>query len=240
LSSPPRSLTRADDAIEYHAGLAREWEAKYAARRSFRARRQLLGALLAEAVRPAASWLDAGCGTGHFSRELARLGARVTGVDGAASMIEAARAFDPSAAGAIAYRVTTNLARLQEPDGAFDGILCSSVLEYLAEPEAALGEFRRVTRPGGALVVTLPNARAVIRAAHAAQLAVTRATRAQPTPEYLVHVKHKWTPRAARELLAAAGYEVLSLLPGGLGLGPAWLDRQTLWGPLLFVSARRA
>jgi 2-polyprenyl-6-hydroxyphenyl methylase/3-demethylubiquinone-9 3-methyltransferase len=230
----------AGGAIEYHAGLAREWEAKYAARRSFRARHRVLGALLADAVRPGAKWLDAGCGTGHFSRELARLGARVTGVDGAASMIEAARAYDASVASDIAYRVTGDLARLQEPDGAFDGILCSSVLEYLAEPNAALAEFRRVTRPGGALVVTLPNARALIRAAHSVQFAVTRATRSQPTPEYLAYVKHMWSPRAAGELVAAAGYAVQSLRPGGLGLGPAWLDRQPLWGPLLFVTARRA
>jgi hypothetical protein len=24
-----------------------------------------------------------------------------------------------------------------------------------------------------------------------------------------------------------------------LGVGPAWLDRQSFWGPLLFVSARK-
>ena len=64
-------------------------------------------------MKPPSSWLDAGCGTGHFSRELARLGACVTGVDGAASMIEAARAFDPHG-GDIAYRVTSDLARLQD------------------------------------------------------------------------------------------------------------------------------
>lgn len=226
-------------AIEYHAGLAREWEAKYAARRSFRARHELLSALLANAVRAGASWLDAGCGTGHFAREIARLGARVTAVDGAASMIEAARGFDAPAASGIAYRTSSDLVRMEEPDGAFDGVLCSSVLEYHAEPERALTEFRRVTRPGGALVVTLPNAWAVIRMAHAVQFAVTRATRADPTPEYLAHVRHTWTPRAARKLVATAGYEVQSLRAGGLGIGPAWLDRQTLWGPLLFVLARR-
>lgn len=42
------------------------------------------------------------------------------------------------------------------PDAAFDGVLCSQVLEHVFEPEAFLGEIRRVLRPGGTLVLAVP------------------------------------------------------------------------------------
>ncbi len=42
------------------------------------------------------------------------------------------------------------------PDGSFDGVLCSQVLEHVFTPEAFLGEIRRVLRPGGVLVLTVP------------------------------------------------------------------------------------
>ncbi|MES2696142.1 MAG: class I SAM-dependent methyltransferase [Verrucomicrobiota bacterium] len=42
------------------------------------------------------------------------------------------------------------------PDAAFDGVLCSQVLEHVFTPEAFLGEIRRVLRPGGTLVLAVP------------------------------------------------------------------------------------
>ena len=39
----------------------------------------------------------------------------------------------------------------------FDLVLCSEVLEHLANPEQAVAEFARVLCPGGRLVVTVPN-----------------------------------------------------------------------------------
>jgi len=224
-------------AVEYHAGLANAWEEKYSARRSFRMRHTILTALLEGVVKPGARWLDAGCGTGHFSRQIARLGAHVTGVDGAESMIAAARSLGEGAPGEVVYRRASDLTRMPDPDGDFDGVLCSSVMEYLAEPERAMSELRRVTRHGGALVVTLPNARALVRWVQAVQFAVTKATLRQPSPAYWAHMRRMWSPSEARTFVSAAGYELQSTRAGGLGIGPAWLDRQAFWGPLLFVSA---
>jgi 2-polyprenyl-6-hydroxyphenyl methylase/3-demethylubiquinone-9 3-methyltransferase len=232
-------LKSESDAIEYHAQLALDWEERYAARRSFRVRHAILAALLEKAVRPGERWLDAGCGTGHFSRQMARLGAHVTGVDGAESMITRARSLGADAPGSVVYREASDLSRLPDADGCFDGVLCSSVLEYLGEPERALSELRRVMRTGGALVVTLPNARAVVRRVLALQFAVTSAILKRPSPAYLAHIRHLWSPSEARSFVSAAGYDLQSLRAGGLGVGPAWLDRRSFWGPLLFVSARK-
>ena len=42
-------------------------------------------------------------------------------------------------------------------DGTFDVLWCSEVIEHLESPESVLGELRRVTRPGGRIVLTTPN-----------------------------------------------------------------------------------
>ncbi len=42
------------------------------------------------------------------------------------------------------------------PSSAFDGLLCSQVLEHVSEPQRALCEMSRVLRPGGTLVLSVP------------------------------------------------------------------------------------
>lgn len=42
------------------------------------------------------------------------------------------------------------------PDESFDAVLCTQVLEHLAEPAAAIAEMHRVLRPGGHLYLTAP------------------------------------------------------------------------------------
>lgn len=45
---------------------------------------------------------------------------------------------------------------IPEPDDSFDAILCSEVLEHIPDPSDALGEFARLLRPGGKLILTAP------------------------------------------------------------------------------------
>ena len=46
--------------------------------------------------------------------------------------------------------------RFPFPDATFDGVLCSQVLEHVFTPERFLAEIRRVLRPDGRLVLTVP------------------------------------------------------------------------------------
>lgn len=52
--------------------------------------------------------------------------------------------------------VVSDITAIPLPDGSFDAILCSEVLEHVPEPTHALDEFARLLRPGGRLVMTVP------------------------------------------------------------------------------------
>lgn len=52
--------------------------------------------------------------------------------------------------------IVSDITSIPEPDGSFDVILCSEVLEHVPEPTRALDEFARLLRPGGILISTAP------------------------------------------------------------------------------------
>lgn len=49
-----------------------------------------------------------------------------------------------------------DITTIPAPDGSFDAILCSEVLEHVPEPTHALDEFARLLKPGGRLILTAP------------------------------------------------------------------------------------
>ena len=96
--------------------------------------------------------LDAGCGTGFLSLELAARGHRVSGVDFAPAMLEAARR--KAAAQRLSVRFEEGDAeQLPFPPGSFDLVISRHVLWTLPHPEAAIDEWIRVLRPGGRLAI---------------------------------------------------------------------------------------
>ncbi len=96
--------------------------------------------------------LDVGCGDGAYAIAAAQLGARVHGIDTSPQMIEAARRRAVEQGAQIDLRVA-DAAALPFEDGSFDVVLAVTVLCFVPDTEAALGEIARVLAPGGRLVL---------------------------------------------------------------------------------------
>jgi SAM-dependent methyltransferase len=52
--------------------------------------------------------------------------------------------------------IVSDIANIPVRDGSLDAVLCSEVLEHVDDPVAALGELKRVLKPGGTLILTAP------------------------------------------------------------------------------------
>ncbi|QET02542.1 class I SAM-dependent methyltransferase [Cupriavidus pauculus] len=98
--------------------------------------------------------LDAGCGPGICSQQLASSGAMVHAFDATPEMVKLART---RCAGlpveVVEGDLSMPLAWLQ--DHSFDKILCSLAFDYVENLAPVLGEFRRVSRPGATLVFSM-------------------------------------------------------------------------------------
>lgn len=102
-------------------------------------------------ARPSDRVLEVGCGAGHL---LARLPAgRRVGVDLAESLLTRSAA----RLGGAATLAQGDAGALPFTAGAFDRVYCSEVLEHLVDPVAAVAEIRRVLKPGGVAVLSVPN-----------------------------------------------------------------------------------
>ncbi|MCG5072621.1 class I SAM-dependent methyltransferase [Paraburkholderia tagetis] len=98
--------------------------------------------------------LDAGCGPGIVSVELARAGAKVHAFDVTPAMVELAKSH------CAGLPVEVAQGDLGQPltwlaDGQFDRIVCSLALDYVEQLAPTFAEFRRVARPGALLVFSM-------------------------------------------------------------------------------------
>lgn len=98
--------------------------------------------------------LDAGCGSGPLAAALRDQGAIVSGFDLSPAMIDLAR----ERLGRDADLLVADLAEpLPYEDDTFDVVVSSLALHYLEDWIAPLTELRRILRPGGRLVVSVPH-----------------------------------------------------------------------------------
>jgi HAD superfamily hydrolase (TIGR01549 family) len=151
------------------------------------------GVLRALDARPGESVLDIGCGSGFYTRELVRIGARVTATEYAPGPLAQARRNVGDLGGAVEFRLEDAQA-LSLSDESFDKVLLSEVIEHLREPERAIAEAARVLRPGGVLAVSTPSRFSPLNLAYG----LKRRVRRYSFNEHL----HEFTPRSFRRLVA--------------------------------------
>lgn len=130
--------------------------------------------------------LEVGCGDQPY-RDLVPATCRYTGVD----TIHAGDDFGMDRRdGVIRYEGD----RLPCADRAFDAAFHTEVLEHVYETDAFLAECRRVLRPGGRLMFTVPF---------------------QARFHFIPHDYFRFTPAALEKLLQAAGFEEVAVKPRG-------------------------
>jgi 2-polyprenyl-3-methyl-5-hydroxy-6-metoxy-1,4-benzoquinol methylase len=119
--------------------------------------------------------LEVGCGPGIMLPDLLAMGYEVHAIDVSAEMIRRAEQYMSGQPLARRCRLAVgDVERLEFGEGAFDVVLAMGVLEYLPAYDGALREMVRVLRPGGHLVLTVPNRAAAYHLASAAYIAARR------------------------------------------------------------------
>ena len=106
--------------------------------------------------------VDIGCGGGLFAEELARMGARVIGVDPSTASLATARAHAAGAGLDVEYLEGSG-EQLPLPDQSVDIACCVDVLEHVNDLDAVIAETSRVLRPGGVYVYDTINRTALSR-----------------------------------------------------------------------------
>lgn len=154
----------------------------------YQATRRLLADVFAAHLAPGALVLDAGCGTGATGAWLAAR-QRVVGLDAERRAVEL---YAGRHAGVPLLQ--GDLSRLPLRAGAFDAVLCVTVLCHRAipDPAAAVGELVRVLRPGGVICLLEPGVRR-LRRAH----------------DRAVHVVRRFSVADMGDVLTANGCEVV-------------------------------
>jgi HAD superfamily hydrolase (TIGR01549 family) len=144
-------------------------------------------------AQPGERILEVGCGSGSYTRELARAGAELTATDYTPSQLAQAQR-NVGGQAKVVFRIEDAQA-LTFPDAGFDTVLLSEVIEHVPRPDRAIAEAARVLRPGGLLVASTPSRFSPLNLAYG----VKRRVRRYGFNEHL----HEFTPFSFRRLVAA-------------------------------------
>ncbi|MFD0368562.1 class I SAM-dependent methyltransferase [Streptomyces sp. NPDC059071] len=146
----PDSLSAARDAYD---AVATRYAQHFADTLRDRPLERALLAAFAESVRAGGEGevADLGCGPGHITAHLQRLGLRAFGVDASPAMIRLAQEANPE------LRFTVgSMAAIDIADGALGGVLSRSSIIHIPPQDlpAVMAEFARVLAPGGHLLIS--------------------------------------------------------------------------------------
>lgn len=163
---------------------------------------------------PGGRLLDIGCGGGHYLQCMKELGWAVQGIE--FDEAQAAHAREQLSADVRAGTAESTLDGL--PSEHFDVVTLWHVLEHLHNPTLVLREVHRVLKPGGRIMVEVPNFQSIDRVLFKSYWYPLE------LPRHLYH----FGPRTLRALLGQCGFEVDSIR-GTPAAIPVTASLQLLW-----------
>ncbi len=152
--------------------------------------------------------LDLGCGTGEGTSRIYAEGMTVIAADLSTEMVRTAIRRFPVLQGCVA-----DAAGLPFESERFDIVQSLGVLEYIGPYERAVRELRRVLKPGGTLVISVPNRHSLFRR-------LRRLERFMTAPLRRLCARRKgdtgwevqqWSPAEVVSLLQASGFNVVDV-----------------------------
>lgn len=123
-------------------------------------------------LQPGMRLLDAGCGPGTITCDLARIVApgEVVGIDPAPQAINHARTFALECSITNVRFEVGDIYALDRRSASFDVVYANQVLRHLARPVEALSELRRILVPGGLLTVREADFGTIVHSPHEPRL----------------------------------------------------------------------
>ena len=193
----------AENAVGYFSDNVKQFHDLYGTSPGFHERFEIWNRLLRHYSKPGDVAIDMGCGPGVFSFLLADLGLSVVGIDGAPDMVQACEAQREKrgltnvrfAQGTLPHIDETALDRA-------DLLTCSSVVEYVEELDETLALFARLLKPGGTLVISMPNVHSLSRSYQ------RLANWVSPRGDVYRYIRHFSSPRRLEGRLAPHGMKL--------------------------------
>ncbi|HJW05451.1 MAG TPA: bifunctional 2-polyprenyl-6-hydroxyphenol methylase/3-demethylubiquinol 3-O-methyltransferase UbiG [Rhodanobacter sp.] len=100
---------------------------------------------------------DVGCGGGLLSEALARAGAKVTGIDLGAKVIEVAKLHLHESGLSVDYRVQSSSELAAAEPASFDAVCCMELVEHVPDPQALVNDLATLLKPGARLFMSTLN-----------------------------------------------------------------------------------
>jgi methionine biosynthesis protein MetW len=155
--------------------------------------------LIAKRVNAGENVLEVDCGPGVLASMLQERGAKVTGTDLSSVAVERTRA-----KGIAAQQLDMDSEPLPFADASFDTVVSNSMVEHRFFPERSFDEFARVLKPGGKLIICLPN---IAHWLCRWWIITGRFPYVQNTPTDMLHIRF-FTVSEAKQLCEARGLQV--------------------------------
>jgi 2-polyprenyl-3-methyl-5-hydroxy-6-metoxy-1,4-benzoquinol methylase len=163
--------------------------------------------LIPQLISPKSTILDVGCNTGILAQSLKSKKVTIDGIDINEEALKIARPYYRKLYKRDLYNPTLDLPHMK-----YDYIVFSDLLEHLPRPDLLLKDTKQYLKPDGVVIASIPNiARLEIRLK--LMLGKFDYKPGIMSPDHL----RFFTRRSALEMFQDSGYQIINVVPTGLG-----------------------